>query len=702
MTDMEELYHCYLACIPLAADMSNRMLLLLAVVANHYASTLSANTDQQIFNGFSTANLKLDGQASVTGHAIRLTQGISSEQGSAFYSKPLNFSSDNASAGDGGASFSTTFVFAITTDATMDLLETYGLTFVLSSTMELHHMYNSSGQYIVPPGIVGNNSKIDDQFFFAVEFSGNDENHIDIEVKSVVFVDSLIKNFYRSNSKFESSELSSGKPMQVWVEYDSQLQKLNITLEEFDEFHMTKPQSLPQFSFSVNLSSLISDSDFVYAGFSAIGQTNCSHYVIGWSFMLNGKAPLLNKIALNQVLASLPVENKQKQNHISNNKHMGMGIPLSVLLPTASLVTVALVVFIVLVSYNIKSWMKGKFGHGMYEIECGMPSFTYKELSSATSRFNKKMILGEGGFGKVYKGVLGLSKQSIAIKRVSPESKQGMKEFMAEIAILGHLRHRNLVQLIGYCLHKQELLLVYDYMPNGSLDSHLHKTDKPILVWAQRICIIKGVASGLLYLHEDWEQVVIHRDVKTSNILLDDEMNGRLGDFGLARLHNHESDAHTTHVAGTWGYIAPELGRHGKATKATDVYAFGIFLLEVVSGKRPIEVKADGETLLIADWVLNAWQSGSIIDVVDTRLPEEYEPEELELVLKLGLICTHSLPKKRPCMRLVMQYLLKDTPFPDFLPSFLATDANTEEDFNEQVLSCPSVATSITGLSGGR
>jgi len=684
-----------------AADMSNHMLLLLAIVANHYASTLSANTDQQIFNGFSTANLKLDGQASVTGQAIRLTQGISSEQGSAFYSKPLNFSSDNASTGDGGASFSTTFVFAIT-DATMDLLETSGMTFLLSSTMELHHMYNSSGQYIGPPGKVGNNSKPDDQFFFAVEFSGIGENHIDIEVKSMVFVDSLIKNFYRSNNRFESSELSSGKPMQVWVEYDSQLQKLNITLEEFDEFHLTKPQSLPQFSFSVNLSSLISDSDLVYAGFSAIGQTDCSLYVIGWSFMLNGKAPLLNRIALNQVLASLPVENKQKQDHISNNKHMGMGIHLSVLLPTATLVTIALVVSVVLVSYNVKSWMKGNFGHGMYEIECGLPSFTYKELSSPTTRFNKKMILGEGGFGKVYKGVLGLSKQSIAIKRVSPESKQDMKEFMAEIEILGHLRHSNLVQLIGYCLHKQELLLVYDYMPNGSLDSHLHNTDKPILVWAQRLCIIKGVASGLLYLHEDWEQVVIHRDVKTSNILLDDEMNGRLGDFGLARLHNHESDAHTTHVAGTWGYIAPELGRHGKATKATDVYAFGIFLLEVVSGKRPIEVKADGETLLLGDWVLNAWQSGSIIDAVDTRLPEEYEPEELELVLKLGLICTHSLPKKRPCMRLVMQYLLKHTPIPDFLPSFLTTDANKDEDFNEQVLPCSSVATSTTGLSGGR
>ena len=196
------------------------------------------------------------------------------------------------------------------------------------------------------------------------------------------------------------------------------------------------------------------------------------------------------------------------------------------------------------------------------------------------------MLLGKGGFGGVYKGVLPVSKQTVAIKRVSPDSKQGMKEFMAEIVILGHLRHRNLVQLLGYCRHKQ-LLLVYDYMPNGSLDCYLHTQDHSTtnLCWAQRFHIIKGIASGLFYLHEDWEQVVIHRDIKTSNVLLDSEMNARLGDFGLARSHDHGADAHTTRVAGTWGYIAPELARLGKATKATDVFALGVLMVEVACGK---------------------------------------------------------------------------------------------------------------------
>lgn len=277
-----------------------------------------------------------------------------------------------------------------------------------------------------------------------------------------------------------------------------------------------------------------------------------------------------------------------------------------------------------------------------------------------------------------------------------------MKEFMAEIAILGHLRHRNLVQLIGYCRHRQELLLVYDYMPNGSLDMYLHKKDKPTLGWDQRLHIIKGVAAGLVYLHEDWEQVVIHRDIKVSNVLLDDGMNGRLGDFGLARLHGHEADAHTTRVAGTWGYIAPELARLGKATKATDVYAFGIFLMEVACGRRPIEASAHGEPLVLADWVFNTWQTGSLVDAMDTRLEQDHVTEEIELVLKLGLLCSHSLPKERPCMRLVMQYLESDAMLPDFPPSFFTANSSKDEGFEDQVVPPPSVATSITGLSGGR
>ena len=316
------------------------------------------------------------------------------------------------------------------------------------------------------------------------------------------------------------------------------------------------------------------------------------------------------------------------------------------------------------------------------------------------------MLLGRGGFGSVFRGVLHHSKQTVAIKRVSPESKQGMKEFMAEILILGHLRHRNLVQLIGYCRHKQQLLLVYDYMPNGSLDSYLHTQDHSTttICWVQRFCIIKGIASGVFYLHEDWEQVVIHRDIKTSNVLLDGEMNARLGDFGLARSHDHGADAHTTRVAGTWGYIAPELARLGKATKATDVFAFGVLMMEVACGRRPIWVDgAHGEPVALSDWVLAAWRGGSITDAVDTRL-DDYVEEEIELVLKLGLLCSHPSPNARPCMRRVVQYLQRDAPLPaDLQPDNLLRIGVSQElrmMSVERPMSCP--ATTITDLSKGR
>uniref|UniRef100_A0ACD5ZS20 Uncharacterized protein n=1 Tax=Avena sativa TaxID=4498 RepID=A0ACD5ZS20_AVESA len=344
--------------------------------------------------------------------------------------------------------------------------------------------------------------------------------------------------------------------------------------------------------------------------------------------------------------------------------------------------------------------MKKARGSGEWEIDCGSSSFTYKDLVAATGGFSDKMLLGKGGFGKVYRGVLQTSKQNVAIKRVSPESKQGMKEFIAEITILGHLRHRNLVQLLGYSRHKSELLLVYDYMPNGSLDRVLHGQNKQMLDWVCRLNIIKGIASGLCYLHEEWEKVVIHRDIKTSNVLLDNEMNGRLGDFGLARLHNHGTDAHTTHLAGTWGYIAPELARLGRATKATDVFAFGVFMLEVACGRRPIEANDYGDPVPLIDWVTNVWESGSILKSVDPKL-EDYVKEEAELVLKLGLLCSHQAHIVRPSMRLIVQYLVNDVLLPDFQPSFLRLTSR-DEDFDQYIPACPSVATAMTGLSGGR
>ncbi|XP_051203442.1 L-type lectin-domain containing receptor kinase SIT2-like [Lolium perenne] len=512
------------------------------------------------------------------------------------------------------------------------------------------------------------------------EFRDINSNHVGIDVNSLTSISSNPAGYYTPDGSFSSLRLISGEPMQVWVDYDDSSHRVNVSLAPYLQ---PKPQR-PLLSTTVNLTSLLPSS--VYVGFaSATSVLRSIHRIIGWSFNPKGDAKPLNYTALSEVIQDVRRDNQRSHSRI----------PMKILIPVVTLSVFVTLVIIVALYVNMKKARE----IGEWEIDSGSSSFTYKDL--ATSGFSDRMLLGKGGFGKVYKGVLQTSKQNVAIKRVSPESKQGMKEFIAEITILGHLRHRNLVQLLGYSRHKSELLLVYDYMSNGSLDRVLHGQDRQQTVdWVCRFNIIRGIASGLCYLHEDWEKVVIHRDIKTSNVLLDNEMNGRLGDFGLARLHNHGTDAHTTHLAGTWGYIAPELARLGRATKATDVFAFGVFMLEVACGRRPIEVNDSGEPVLLTDWVTDAWESGSILRSVDPRL-EDYVREEAELVLKLGLLCSHPVPSARPSTRLIVQYLVNDVLLPDFQPSFLSLTSR-DEDFDQHILTCPSVVTTMTGLSGGR
>ncbi|KAJ8642395.1 hypothetical protein MRB53_019089 [Persea americana] len=293
-----------------------------------------------------------------------------------------------------------------------------------------------------------------------------------------------------------------------------------------------------------------------------------------------------------------------------------------------------------------------------WELEYGPHRFSYKELKIATKGFRDKELLGFGGFGRVYRGTLPKSKTHVAVKRVSHESKQGIREFVAEIASIGRLRHRNLVQLQGWCRRRGDLMLVYDFMCNGSLDKYLFDEPKATLSWNQRLKIVRGVAAGLLYLHEEWEQVVIHRDVKASNVLLDGEMNGRLGDFGLARLYEHgTTNPTTTRVVGTLGYLAPELTRTGKATTSSDVFAFGALLLEVVCGRRPIDPKAMPEEMVLVEWVWEKWREGRVVEVVDSRIRGDYRVEEVELVVKLGLMCSHPVASERPSMRELVRYL---------------------------------------------
>ncbi|KAI7730866.1 hypothetical protein M8C21_013480 [Ambrosia artemisiifolia] len=304
-----------------------------------------------------------------------------------------------------------------------------------------------------------------------------------------------------------------------------------------------------------------------------------------------------------------------------------------------------------------------------WELDLGPHSYCYKDLKDGTKGFNEKFLVGFGGSGKVYKGVLPDSKTEIAVKRISRQSKQGQKEFLSEVSTIGRLRHRNLVQLLGWSRNKGELLLVYDYMANGSLDKYIHSGNKPrmVLSWGQRFKVIKDVANGLLYLHEGWEQTVVHRDVKAGNVLLDSDLNGKLGDFGLAKLYEHGSTIVTTKVVGTLGYLAPELTRTGRPTTRSDVYAYGALLLEVVCGRRPIELKASPEELILVDWVWDKWREGCLLEVVDSRLKGEFNEVEVTMVLKVGLMCSSDEPSCRPSMRQVIRYLEGEVPLPEIV-----------------------------------
>ncbi|XP_019233767.1 PREDICTED: L-type lectin-domain containing receptor kinase IX.1-like [Nicotiana attenuata] len=304
-----------------------------------------------------------------------------------------------------------------------------------------------------------------------------------------------------------------------------------------------------------------------------------------------------------------------------------------------------------------------------FERSTGPKKFLYSELARCTNNFAQEEKLGEGGFGGVYKGHLRESNSYVAVKRVSRGSRQGIKEFASEVRIISRLRHRHLVQLIGWCHEKRELLLVYEFMPNGSLDFHLFK-GKSHLTWPIRYKIAQGLASALLYLHEEWEQCVVHRDIKSSNIMLDSNFNAKLGDFGLARLVDHEKGSQTTVLAGTMGYMAPECATTGKASKETDVYSFGIVALEIACGRRPIDRKAESDRQVnIVEWVWSLYGMGNINESADPKLSLEFNEMEMKHLLIVGLWCAHPDSNCRPSIRQAIHVLNFEAPLPTLPPN---------------------------------
>ncbi|KAK9907849.1 hypothetical protein M0R45_000037 [Rubus argutus] len=301
-----------------------------------------------------------------------------------------------------------------------------------------------------------------------------------------------------------------------------------------------------------------------------------------------------------------------------------------------------------------------------FERATGPRKFSYSELAHATGNFKEGEKLGEGGFGEVYRGFIKDLNSYVAVKKISKRSKQGLKEYAAEVRIISRLGHRNLVKLIGWC-HEKKLLLVYEFMPNGSLDSLLFK-EKSLLAWKLRYKIAKGLAYALLYLHQEWEQCVLHRDIKSSNVMLDSNFNVKLGDFGLARLVDHGKQLQTTTVAGTRGYMAFEYVITGKPSKESDVYSFGMVALEIACGRKVIDHRFEGSQIIMVDWVWELYGEGKVLEAADPKLCGDFDGKEMECLLIVGLWCAYPDYTCRPSIQQAIQVLNGEAPLP-ILPS---------------------------------
>lgn len=284
--------------------------------------------------------------------------------------------------------------------------------------------------------------------------------------------------------------------------------------------------------------------------------------------------------------------------------------------------------------------------------------FALKELQLATNNFNYDNKLGEGGFGSVYWGQLRDGSQ-IAVKRLKSWSNKAEMEFSVEVETLARVQHKNLLSLRGYSAEGQERLIVYDYMTNLSLLSHLHgqHSAECLLDWNRRMTIVIGAAEGISYLHHCTNPHIIHRDVKASNVLLDGDFKAKVADFGFAKFIPDGLTHVTTRVKGTLGYLAPEYAMLGKASESCDVYSFGILLLEIASGKKPLEKVNSAMKRPITDWALPLACERKFSELADPRLDGKYVEEELKRIIFVGLICAHNRPEKRPTMLEVVELL---------------------------------------------
>ncbi|KAF7818945.1 putative L-type lectin-domain containing receptor kinase S.5 [Senna tora] len=505
----------------------------------------------------------MDEHSRVFRNAIQVTpdaigEDLRNKAGRALYKKPYRVWSNNNK--NKTASFNTTFVLRISPHPETPSAIGEGLAFILTAHTNLPQ--NSYGPWLgIVNSTTNNNNATSQAPILAVEFDtrhsfpeDGPDNHVGVNINGVYSIKQVPLLPLGIN-------ISSSTDVRVRIQYADDV----ISVFGFTEGEELKPLLV---SPPLNLSSFLPEE--VYVGFSGstgdFTELNC---IRSWEF---------------------------EGEHIGDgNEEMLLWVWITVPISVGVIIIGGVVFFLIWQRKQRREKAEDAYPRIEDQIRSSSISpnkFQLWEIRKATGDFNHQNKLGEGGFGTVYKGVLG--NKEVAVKRVSKNSRQGKQEFIAEVTTIGSLHHKNLVKLIGWCYEKRELLLVYEFMPNGSLDKYLFGSgsvsdSSSNLSWETRQGVIYGVAEALEYLHNGCDKKVLHRDIKASNIMLDTYFKPKVGDFGLARTIQKRNETHhsTKEIAGTPGYMAPETFLTGRATVETDVYAFGVLILEVVCGKRP-------------------------------------------------------------------------------------------------------------------
>uniref|UniRef100_A0A5B6YVJ9 non-specific serine/threonine protein kinase n=1 Tax=Davidia involucrata TaxID=16924 RepID=A0A5B6YVJ9_DAVIN len=295
-------------------------------------------------------------------------------------------------------------------------------------------------------------------------------------------------------------------------------------------------------------------------------------------------------------------------------------------------------------------------------------TFTSEELAMATDGFSNANLLGQGGFGYVHRGVLPNGKE-VAIKQLKAGSGQGEREFQAEVEIISRVHHKHLVTLVGYCITGSQRMLVYEFVSNSTMEFHLHGKGRPTMDWPTRLKIALGSAKGLAYLHEDCHPKIIHRDIKAANILLDFNFEAKVADFGLAKFSSEVNTHISTRVMGTFGYLAPEYASSGKLTDKSDVFSFGVMLLELITGRRPVDSTQSFMDDSLVDWarplLTRALEDGNFDTLVDPRLQKDYNQNEVDRMIACAAACVRHSARRRPRMNQVVRALEGDVSLSD-------------------------------------